>query len=117
MATIFAAQVNLKRKHFVPDDSRSRSSKRCTAIFEQQLATAQAAGSRQQGSTERVAQPGGPAQRAKQQKVAAASTALDTRKKQAKADASWRPAVQVPSWLRHCPSQEQMEAFCRGLLL
>lgn len=37
-------QVNLKRKHFVPDASQSRASSRCTAIFQQQMAAAQAAG-------------------------------------------------------------------------
>ena len=38
-------QVNLKRKHFVPEATNSRASSRCTAIFQQQMAAAaQAAG-------------------------------------------------------------------------
>jgi hypothetical protein len=36
--------VNLKRKHFVPEASQSRASSRCTAIFQQQMVAAQAAG-------------------------------------------------------------------------
>ena len=100
MASILGKQVNLKRKHFVPDESRGRSSKRCTAIFEQQMAAAaQAAGGRQQGGAERVAQPGAAAQRAKRQKVVAGSTAPQQTKQQARDGANRRPAVQVRALL------------------
>ena len=97
MVNVPGNQVNLKRKHFVPDESRGRSSKRCTAIFEQQMAAAaQAADGRQHGSAERIAQPGVAARRANRQKVVAGSTAPEQTKQQARAGASRRPHLAQP---------------------
>ena len=47
---LFCGQVNLKRKHWDPNASQGRSSKRCTQIFEQQLANAREQGGSQQGT-------------------------------------------------------------------
>ncbi len=52
MWVLLYVQVNLKRKHWDPNASQGRASKRCTQIFEQQLANA-----RQQSSLQKVAQP------------------------------------------------------------
>ncbi|KAK9908843.1 hypothetical protein WJX75_003642 [Coccomyxa subellipsoidea] len=43
-------KVNLKRKHWDPNASQGRSSKRCTHIFQQQLANARQQGGSQQGT-------------------------------------------------------------------
>lgn len=46
----FLLQVNLKRKHWDPKASQSRSSKRCTEIFNRQMARAQHSSGQLQGA-------------------------------------------------------------------
>ena len=55
-------QVNLKRKHWDPNASQGRSSKRCTQIFEQQMANA-----KQQGGSHKNVLPAAAVQRSEQQ--------------------------------------------------